>query len=712
MALYEEFEPRPNRLIDAQSAYLRSAAYQPIGWYEYGEEAFEAARREDKPIFLDIGAIWCHWCHVIDRESYENPQIATYLNELFIPIKVDRDERPDIDARYQLAVQFLTGQGGWPITLFLTPDGKPFFGGTYFPPEDRNEMTGLKTLLPRVAATYRHHRDDLETAANVIAERVVQAEANTTAHEALSDATYRHVLRGVRARFNVEQGGFEHGAPKFPHPGAVELALLQWHLSDDATWRVVAERTLETMGEGGIYDQLGGGFHRYSTDARWTVPHFEKLSYDNALLLQNYVHGYRATGNEFFREIAEGIWGYIARDLTDTRRGGFYGSQDADNGKDDDGSYWSWSFDEFNRLLSEDEAQVLIRYYGVRPEGQMPDGRNVLHISERLPHLAEALGISLEEVQRRITSGRRKLQQARLRRKTPQIDKNKYAGWNALLISAVLEAGALLDMPEASEIGLQAMDTVLRDGYDPDHGFYHNFHAETGARLPGFLDDQAYMANALLDAFAASGKREYLEAARQTLDLCLANFWDDEQGGFFDLAQHRLAEGATVFLRQPRKLIEDMPMPAPNAALAVALDRLWLLTHDEHYHDVARRTLEAFAGHAADYGPFAAYYALAVFYHLHPPVTAVIIGHPEREETRRLASAALSTYRPGRQVAVFAPATPNLPYPAAPDEQALAYICAGQTCGKPTGDPEAVKELLRTAGKPALSFAEQEEEQG
>jgi len=702
MALYEEFEPQPNRLIDAQSAYLRSAAYQPIGWYEYGPEAFEEASRENKPVFLDIGALWCHWCHVIDRESYEDPEIATLINENFIPVKVDRDERPDIDARYQLAAQFLTGQGGWPLTLFLTPEGKPFYGGTYFPPEDRDGMVGLKTMLPRVCEAFHRHRHELEEAARVITNRVQIEETAAVAQAALSDETFEHVALGIRTRFNVEQGGFEHGAPKFPHPGAVELALLQWDVSGDDTWRVIAERTLFMMGEGGIYDQLGGGFHRYSTDATWTVPHFEKMGYDNALLLRNYVHAYRATGNDVFRHIAEGILTHLMRDLADTKRGGFYGAQDADNGPDDDGSYWTWPYDEFIKLLTPDETVVLARYFGVRREGNMGEtGRNVLHIAELPRQIAAALDIPLSEVQQHIDRGKTKLLQARLRRKMPQIDQNKFTGWNALLASACLDAGMLLNRQDVTELGLHTIDIVLHDAYDPDHGFYHMFHTDSGAMLPGFFEDQAYMAEALLDAFAVSGKRDYLDTARHLLDHCIERYWDDA-GGFNDLDRECQEEEATEYLQHPRKLIEDMPMPAPNSIAALALDRLWALTHDERYHDYARRTLEAFAGHASSYGPFAAYYGLAVFFHLHPPATMIVIGRADDPQTDLLISTALETYRPGRQVARFSPEGENLLYPAAPSGEARAYICAGQTCAEPTSDPEVLRETLCTFGKPKL----------
>jgi len=700
MALYEEFEPRPNRLIDAQSAYLRSAAYQPIGWYEYGSEAFAEAQRADKPILLDIGAIWCHWCHVIDRESYDDPEIATLINEQFIPVKVDRDERPDIDARYQTAVQVLTGTAGWPLTVFLTPDGTPFFGGTYFPPEDRGDRVGFKSLLPRLAETYKHRREELLAVSRVLAERVEHVEERDADGPAVSQETFDRLADGVLRRFNPDQGGFERTGPKFPHPAAIELALLQWDWTGDVRWRVVVERTLLAMGLGGIYDQLGGGFHRYATDDDWIVPHFEKMSYDNALLLENYTHACRALGVEFFRVIADGTLEFILRELRDSERGGFYSSQDADNTSRDDGSYWTWTLEEFIAVLNTEEAAVLAPYYGVKRRGDMPEtGRNVLYVHESAEEIARRIEAPVEEVHRLVASGKRKLLQARRRRKKPRIDTSKYTGWNALLASACLEAGALLEHPEATAFALRTVKVMLRDAYDEDQGMYHAFHTGAGALLPGLFEDQIYMARALLDAFAVGGDRAHLDAARRLLDLCLEFYWEEEHGGFQDIDRRELERATTPYLGFPRKVVEDMPTPSANAVAVLTLDRLWVLTGDDRYHEYAGRALKAFSQEAPGYGPFAAAYGLAVWYHLHPPVTAVIVGAPDAEETRRLWSAALNTYRPGRLVALFPPGAPELHYPPV-EGHAAAYVCAGQTCAPPATEPEELQHLLQTFGKP------------
>ena len=705
MALYEEFERRPNRLIDAHSAYLRAAAYQPVGWYEYGVEAFEEARRQDKPVLLDIGAAWCHWCHVIDNESYEDPKIATILNEQFIPIKVDRDERPDIDARYQSAVQLLTGQGGWPLTVFLTPDGQPFYGGTYYPPDDQQEHIGLKTLLPRLAAAYHHHRDDLLHAARAITERTEQANIHAVGPRTVNEETFQLLARRELQRFNVEDGGFEHAAPKFPHPPAIDLALLQLFHTGAAPWRAVVVTTLKGMGYGGIYDQLGGGFHRYAVDEHWTVPHFEKLGYLNGLLLANYARAYRATKLELFREIADGMLDHLFRELSDLKLGGFYNAQDADVGAKDDGSYWTWTLEEFLAPLTSEEAYVLKRYFGVTAAGNMAHSRrNVLRVSETVSDIAAAMEMPREEVEARITHGMLKLRQARLRRKAPAVDTNIYVNSNALLISGCLEAGILLGHADAVDLALRTTDLLLHEAYDENHGMYHALSSDTvqpggfrPARLPGMLDDQVYMANALLDAFTVNGKRIYLETARHLLDLCLQRYWDDEHGGFLDMERTR--DAATDFLRHPRKVIEDLPSPSGNAMAALALDRLWALTGEAHYHEMAGKTLETFADHAPDYGPFAASYGLALFYHLHPPVTVTIIGKFDHDDTQRLRQAALDAYRPGRQLAVYAPNEQPLPYPPSSDGAAVAYVSAAQSCAAPTTDANTLRQTVETFAK-------------
>ncbi len=388
-----------NRLKDSASPYLRSAAHQPIDWHEWGDAAFARAKSEDKPILLDIGAVWCHWCHVIDRESYENAEIAKIINEHFVAVKVDRDERPDVDSRYQSAVSAISGQGGWPLTGFLLSDGRPFFGGTYFPPEDQMGRPGFRRVLLAVADSYRNKRAELERAANSLADAVSQAEVFTGARADFDLGVVDAQIKSITQLFDIKNGGFGR-APKFPHSSAIDLILERYQQTKEKHLLAMAETTLEKMACGGVYDQLAGGFHRYSVDERWLVPHFEKMSYDNSELLKNYLHGWQVTQNPFLRETAEGIIGWVNEVLSDQENGGFFASQDADYSLDDDGDYFTWSLDELRSALLPDEARVMQLYYDVEAHGEMHHNpaKNVLWIASDAADIAKQLGLSSHTV--------------------------------------------------------------------------------------------------------------------------------------------------------------------------------------------------------------------------------------------------------------------------------------------------------------------------
>src|SRR5271163_3399517 len=360
-----------NRLKNSASPYLRSASHQPIDWFEWGEEAFARAKKEDKPILLDIGAVWCHWCHVIDRESYENPAIAKIIGENFVAVKVDRDERPDVDSRYQSAISAISRQGGWPLTGFLLSDGKPFFGGTYFPPEDQMGRPGFRRVLLAVADSYRNKRPDLERAANSISEAVEQAETFIGARADFDAGVVDAQIASITQLFDIRNGGFGE-SPKFPHSSAIDLVLERYQQTKEKHLLAVAESTLEKMARGGVYDQLAGGFHRYSVDERWLVPHFEKMSYDNSELLRNYLHASQVVEDGWqFGRTAESIIAWVNQDLSDRENGGFYASQDADYSLDDDGDFFTWTLDEVRAVLTPEESQVIEIYYDVEAHGEM-----------------------------------------------------------------------------------------------------------------------------------------------------------------------------------------------------------------------------------------------------------------------------------------------------------------------------------------------------
>ncbi|MCH7986378.1 MAG: thioredoxin domain-containing protein [Acidobacteria bacterium] len=606
---------KANRLISEASPYLRSAAYQPVDWYPFSPQAFARAQELDRPILLDIGAVWCHWCHVMDRESYENPEIARLINEMFVAIKVDRDARPDIDARYQRAVQALTGQGGWPLTAFLTPSGKVFFGGTYFPPENRRGRPGLKELLPKLAEAYRTQKDRILAGADETARRLQAYESASAQSGSVTPALLEQLVAALPKDFDSEYGGGAR-APKFPHGAVIRLALDRYAATRDARLREVAEKTLEGMARGGLRDYIHGGFYRYSTDRFWHVPHFEKMSYVQAELLEAFARAYQATGKPLYREAAEGILRYLTDTLSDQTRGGFLATQDADVSLDDDGSYFTWTLAEIKELLSAKEAQAFAAHYGVvtspqRHPPETPD-RNVLYQAKSLEEVAAELKLPVEEVRTLVESARGKLRAARRQQKAPFVDPNKFVDWNALVLSAYRYAYEAFGDQAVKEFALRTTDFLLAQAYRPGQGMYHTVFEGT-ARTPGLLRDQAYMALALLDMYKISGRQRYLDAARDLMDYALKHFWDPKQGGFFDVAH---GEDFVEILSQPRKEVQDAPLPGANAVAALALDRLFTLTGQERYREKAGQTLAAFAGSAPRLGTFAATYARAVAYHL------------------------------------------------------------------------------------------------
>src|SRR5579863_9672627 len=466
-----------NRLKDSTSPYLRSAAHQPINWYEWGEDAFGLAKSQDKPILLDIGAVWCHWCHVIDRESYENPVIAKIIGEHFIAVKVDRDERPDVDSRYQSAISAISGQGGWPLTGFLLPDGKPFFGGTYFPPEDQMGRPGFRRILLAVTDSYRNKRADLIRAADHLADAVAQAEVFTGARAKFDPGVVDAQIASVTQQFDIKNGGFGR-APKFPHSSAVDLVLERYQQTKEKHLLAMIETTLEKMARGGVYDQLAGGFHRYSVDERWLVPHFEKMSYDNSELLKNYLHGSQLIENWRLDETATGIIAWVNETLSDRQDGGFFASQDADVSLDDDGDYFTWTLDEVRAVLSPEVSRVIELYYDVGPRGEMHHNlaKNVLWVAREPKVIAEALGTSVDDVTQKLETARRELFAARQKRTVPYVDTTIYTSWNAMFISAYFEASQVLGGTEGYGcriFALGTLDRLIEEGWDNRRGFSH-----------------------------------------------------------------------------------------------------------------------------------------------------------------------------------------------------------------------------------------------
>ena len=582
-----------NFLSNEQSAYLRHAANQKIDWRPWSEEAFELARREDKPVFLSTGAVWCHWCHVMARESFEDDEIAQLMNELFVNIKLDRDERPDIDRRYQQAVAAMGGGSGWPLSVFLTPDKEPFYGGTYFPPDDRQGRPAFKSVLTSVSAFYKTKKDDARTYAGRVREALKPGPLSAGV---LSELLVQEAEKKMLAVFDAQNGGFG-GSPKFPMPGALEFLILRSAASGDPSAGRAARRTLEAMERGGFHDQLGGGFHRYSTDEAWVVPHFEKMADDNAGLLNNYVDGYAVFQDERFRDVALGILTFTSKVLSDPR-GGFYASQDADVTSDDEGGYFTWTDNDFKKILDAEEYEALSRLLLHDRAAMSHDPlKKVLFQALSPEEVAAALGKTADDVRETIHRGKKKLLLARERREAPFIDKTLYTSLNGMLISAYLHASAVLGDEQAKSFALQSLDRVLRERLVNGE----LFHAD---KVPALLDDYVNLVDAFTNAYEVTAESWYLQQADELMAYCLKKFYDSTVGGFFDTEKEVL--GTRM------KRIEDIPHPSANAVAVMVLLKLHHLTGKDEYRVAAGQTLGIFADLAPELGVHAGAYFCAL----------------------------------------------------------------------------------------------------
>jgi uncharacterized protein len=701
---------QPNALVHASSAYLRSAMNQPTQWHQWGPEAFARAKAEDKPILLDIGAVWCHWCHVMDRESYESAEIAAILNTHFIAVKVDRDERPDVDTRYQTAVAALTGQGGWPLTVFLTPDGKPFFGGTYFPPQDAYGRPSFQHILLAIAEAFRERRDEVETESEGLMHALEHSEGMLGHGGKFSPRIVEQMVQSALGAFDRLNGGFSQ-APKFPHPPVIDL-LIDWYArtGEDQVGKVVTT-TLEKMARGGVYDQLAGGFHRYSVDERWCVPHFEKMAYDNSELLKNYVHAWQATSNPFFADVARDILRWLREWLSDRERGGYYGSQDADINLDDDGDYFTWTIEEARAVLSPNEFAVAAAHYDIGERGEMmhDPAKNVLWVKESVEQIAASQARTLELTTELLASARQNLYAARLLRPMPFIDRTLYTNWNALCISAVLQAARVLEETAEQKFALRSLDRLLAEAYLPAQGLLHIIaYAEGGAseRPTGVLDDYAFTVLACLDAYEATTDLRYFASAEEVAVLMISNFYDETGGGFFDIDSASVTESIGA-LTTRRKPFQDSPTPAGDSAAALALLRLHALNGDARLHERAEDTLKVFAGVAEQFGIYAGTYGLASVWMARAHTQVVVIGEgPAADALYAEALAPFSLNKIVLRVTNAASLKAALPsalaetisaVPALQDERALAMLCSGFACQPPIHTTIELRTALHNA---------------
>lgn len=649
-----------NRLADEKAAYLRHAAHQRIDWYPWSDEAFEKARREDKPVFLSSGAIWCHWCHVMAKECFEDDEIIKLLNENFISIKLDRDERPDIDRRYQHAVAAMGSGGGWPLSVFLTWERKPFFSGTYFPPDDSLGRPGFKRILKALSEFYREKKDEVSSYAEKLHALL---KPRPTVLGDVHESMLHEAGKAILSHFDPEHGGFGT-APKFPMPGATEFLVKRSFYGKDDYAVYAVKKTLESMGKGGVYDHLGGGFHRYSTDEAWIIPHFEKMADDNAWLLRNYIDAYCAFGEEFFKAIAEGIVRFVREVLSDPD-GGFYASQDADVTPDDEGGYFTWTDDDFRRVLTETEYKVLSMHF-LHKKGSMhhDPSKKVLFVSMEPSQIVEKTGMELGQVLAVLKEGKEKLFRERGKREQPFVDKALYTSLNGMFITAFLKAFRVLKKRALKDFALKSLEIIKRK-YLVDRELFHS----EGVKAQ--LDDYIYFIEALTEAYEVTGERAYLSQADELMESCIGRFGDKGRGGFLDTED--------IVLGTRLKGIEDIPHPSSNAVAVILLDKLSSLTGKEKYRHFALDSLRAFSLKAGELGIHAGYYYCSLDAYLHSLTLSAEVAHESE-----LAEAALSFCRPHV----------NIRYG---EDKGVVVPCRKGKCYEPIDTPEGLRVFL---GKP------------
>jgi uncharacterized protein YyaL (SSP411 family) len=695
-----------NRLIHETSPYLLQHAHNPVDWYAWGPEALEKAKAEDKPIFLSVGYAACHWCHVQMHESFEDEAVAAFMNEHFVCIKVDREERPDIDALYMDAVQALTGSGGWPMTVFLMPDGAPFFGGTYFPPQDRYGMPSFMKVLRSMAQLYATRRDDVEKQAEEFRQFYARRSAVslrlpdnvTLAQIELDPDVLSQAADRLVATIDPVNGGFGR-APKFPHPMGLEY-LLRMEARAPATGERDAEDerrmlllrlTLDKMAEGGIYDQVGGGFHRYSTDTHWLVPHFEKMLYDNALLAPVYLHAWQLTGEPRYRRICEETLDYVLREMTDPA-GGFYSTQDADSGGVE-GAFYVWTPAELREALGEADATLIEQVWGVTASGNF-EGHNILHLAQPEGETAATLGISMEELRSLIERTRKTLYDARVKRVCPARDDKVLASWNGFMLRAMAEAGRILDRADYRQAA-SANATFLLERMIVNGRLCRSWRQGT-AKLDAYLEDYAALVNGLLSIYETTGETHFFLQARTFADEMLQRFWDEPSSSFFDTASDH-----ETLIGRPREL-SDNATPCGTSLAAEALLRLAAFTGEGRYHDFAARVLVPLASSMADQ-PSAFSHFLCALDDLIGPFQeiALIAATPDDASAASLERAIASRYLPRAVLAVAraddaaaATAVPLLAYRGLLDDKSTAYVCQGFVCRQPVTTPDELLDLL------------------
>ncbi len=676
----------PNRLINETSPYLLQHANNPVDWYPWGEEALGRARDEDKPILLSIGYSACHWCHVMERESFENEAIAGIMNQHFINIKVDREERPDLDAVYMEAVQMLTGSGGWPMTVFLTPDGKPFYGGTYFPPVDRHNMPGFPRLLETVAQAYRNSRAEIQRVTGQLTEQMGRTANMPRGAGALDESILHNAYNMLATNFDYQNGGVG-SAPKFPQAMTLEV-LLRYHAhGHNARAQSMLDLTLEKMARGGIYDQIAGGFHRYSTDSFWLVPHFEKMLYDNALLARLYLHAWLATGRALYRRITEETLDYVLREMTG-EHGGFFSATDADS-EGEEGKFFVWSPEEIETALGSEDATLFSAFFGVSQRGNF-EGANILNIPVKAADLAERQGIPLERLVDVIRRGKETLRLAREEREHPLLDDKTLASWNGLMLRAFAEAGAALERQDylnAAEKNAAFLMEVMR----PEGTTMLRSYREGQAKLPGFLEDYSFVADGLLSLYEATFNRRWLDSAVELADEMIFQFWDGAQGCFYDTGRDH--EELVV---RPRDVF-DNAQPCGGSVASDMLLRLSVVTGNEDYAAKAVAPLRSLAELMGRAPAGTGRWLAALDFYLSTPKEVAVVGPADDPATAALLREINGRYLANRvlvgadgEEGASSSGLPLLQGRSKVDGKPTAYVCENYACQLPVTDAEAL----------------------
>jgi len=701
-------EQHGNRLRFEKSPYLLQHADNPVDWYPWGEEAFEKARKEDKPIFLSIGYSTCHWCHVMEHESFEDPEVARLMNEVFVSIKVDREERPDIDKMYMTVSQMLTGSGGWPLNIIMTPDKKPFFAGTYFPKESRFGRVGMLDLIPRIQEIWLNERQKaIDTADQVVAalqkvsqQTIVQSkysdETGGRLDEAILDAAYKELVD----RFDETHGGFGT-APKFPTPHTLLFLLRYWKRSNDEKALKMVQHTLQAMRLGGIYDHIGFGFHRYSTDSKWLLPHFEKMLYDQALLAMAYTEAYQATKNEEYARTAQEIFTYVLRDMT-APPGGFYSAEDADS-EGVEGKFYVWAQEETHQVLDEEDAAFVVKVFNFRKDGNFKEqaiglktGENIVYLQKPLTDVAADLGVTEQDLRQRIENIRQKLFDIREQRVHPHKDDKILTDWNGLMIAALAKGAKVFGEPQYAEAGERAVKFIL-DKMQSEKGRLLHRYRDGEAAITAHVDDYTFLIWGLIELYEATFQVGYLKHALTLNDDLIEYFWDDTPGGFYFTAD----DSEQLLIRQ--KEIYDGAVPSGNSVAMLNLLRLGRITANPELEEKAASLARTFSETVAQTPSAYTLLMLAVEFGLGPSYEVVIVGDSHSEDTKQMLQALRDNFLPNK-VVLLRPTeqeSPEIlrlaayvePYVSIEDK-ATAYVCHNYICSLPTTDIETMLDLF------------------